>query len=276
MQDLLGDDVPVGRPESFEGPPPALQDLPQASLVAYAQRKVSDLKIVEGFKVSGRQDALAANLALQVVKTFQLDLEKARKAELKPLQDKATEINSKYTEPRTILESAENVLKGALLEFRKQEEQRAEAERLLNAAAQAREKAKLEEEARRERERAKVKAAALLHVGKEEQARAVLETAEQSAAAKERVAGMVAAPVTNLAPTKLPGTSFREPWQAEVVDTRAFLRALCESDYDLDQVVSFKQKGLNQLASMLKSRMDEVLPGSISWPNPTLAAGRAK
>jgi hypothetical protein len=276
MQDLLGDDVPVGRPESFEGPPPALQDLPQASLVAYAQRKVSDLKIVEGFKVSQRQDALAANLALQVVKTFQLDLEKARKAELAPLNEKIKDVNAKYTEPRAILESAEDVLKGALLEFRKQEEQRAEAERLLNAAAQAREKAKLEEEARRERERAKVKAAALLHVGKEEQARAVLETAEQSAAAKERVAGMVAAPVTNLAPTKLPGTSFREPWLAEVVDTRAFLRALCESDYDLDQVVSFKQKGLNQLASMLKSRMDEVLPGSISWPNPTLAAGRAK
>jgi hypothetical protein len=275
MPDLLGDDVPVGRPGSFEVPVPALQDLPQPSLVAFARRKIDDLKIVEGFKVSGRQDALAANLALQVVKTFQLDLEKARKAELRPLQDKAKEINSKYEEPGSILGKAEEVLKGALLSFKKEEEQRAEAQRLLDMAAAEREKAKLEEEARRERERASVKAAALLTVGKEEQARAVLETAEQSAAAKERVAGMVAAPVSPLSPTKLPGTAFRETWQAKVVDTRAFLRALCESDYDPEEVVAFKKLGLNKLAGMLKGKMDEVLPGSISWPADSVAA-RAK
>jgi hypothetical protein len=237
--------------------------------------EVTALAIVPDYKVTVPDEAKGASDALGKIKTLAKQLEQARKDELAPVEDQIRTINAKYTEPRDLLVNAERVLKGALLTFRQSEERRLEGERRAAEAAAVQERARLEEQARKQRAAAAAQAQKLEAQGKSERAEAAREAGELQATATEHVAQLVAAPVTASGPTKLEGTSVREVWKAKVIDPKAFLEALLASPYDLNEVVSFSQSGLNKLAGTLKGKMDTVLPGSIAWPESVVAA-RAK
>jgi hypothetical protein len=244
-------------------------------VIETVRAEVTALSIVPDFTVTSRDEALAANLALGKIKALEKQLEAARKKERSPVEEQLRDIDAKYFEPRELLYEGEKVIKLALVVFRAAESKQAAIQRQIEAEAATKEKARLEEQARKQREKAEAEAAKFRGKGQEERAQAALELGEQQAGATERIAQLVAAPVTEQAPTKLPGSAFREVWYGKVTDPRVFLAALLASPYDIDEVVSFKDAGLKKLAATLKSKMDSVLPGSISWSEDIVAA-RAK
>ena len=236
-------------------------------------RQITELAIVEGYRITSMPEAQGANEALGKVKALAKMIDAAKMAERAPLNEKLKAISAAYIPAETLLEQAETTLKGALIAFKNAEEKRLAEERRLAAEAAIAERARLEDAARKEREAAEKKAAALQAQGKDEKAQAVLQAAASSAAAKEAVASMVAAPAKPVAAPKFAGASFRKVWKAKVVNWPVFLKALADSPvYSIEEFVQANEGALNKLAASMKDRMDKAMPGTISWEEDSMGA----
>jgi hypothetical protein len=218
-------------------------------------------------------EAEAANEALGKVKTLAKQIAAAKDAERRPLNDRLKAISAQYEPAEKLLNEAETTLKFALSDFRNAETKRlAEQKRLADEAA-AKERAKLEEAARLDRERAQAKAQALIDAGKPERADAILAQAESSAAAKESVAAMVAAPSKPTAAPVFKGASFRKVWKGRVVSLEKFLAFLAQSDvYKAEEFVDVNQTALNRVATSLHERMGRAIPGTEAYEDESVGA----
>lgn len=238
-------------------------------------QRICDLQILPSYSVANAHEAQHANSALGTIKALAKELDAIKDAELRPLLEATKAVRDKYRPAEDLLAQAERVLKAALVEFQRKEAERIAAERIAAERAAAEERARLEEAARREREKAAARAAELQAAGKIERAEAVLQAAEASAAAKESVAAMVAATPPVSAPTALKGLSTRERWTGRVVNERQFLASLLQhTEIDVNEIVSFKQAGLNRLAGLYKTAAQTALPG-LSATCEHVAAARA-
>jgi uncharacterized phage infection (PIP) family protein YhgE len=240
--------------------------------IATFRSRISDLQVVENFAVATEQDAATANEQLKEVKRIGKDVEAAKRERLAPLKEQEREIRERFAPIETMLETAERTVKTALLEFMARERARADAERAAAHKKAAEERAKLEAAARAEREKREAQAARLEAQGKAERAAAVREQALIDSNAAEATAQMLATQVAPAAPTKLAGSSARQSWTGEVVDTRRALSSLlADETLDIDELVAFERGALNRLAGVYKDKLATKYPGLRGAMRETLA-----
>ena len=227
--------------------------------------RITEIGITHEYRVQSSDEALTANAQLGKIKSIGKEIEAAKDAVVRPLNEAVKAAREKFKPAEALLAQAEVVLKGALITFRNEEQKRIDEQNRQRAIAAAAEKAKLEEGARKLRYEAEAKAVKAEEAGNLERAEAIREQGEVRARANESVAQMIAAPSPPPETTKLAGLSVTEVWEGKVTDLPLFLKSLAASPYDIEDVIEVKPAGLNRLAKSLKGRLHAVLPGAVAW-----------
>lgn len=171
---------------------------------------------------------------LQAIAGRRKKIEDLRFSITRPMDEAKKRVMELFRGPTEQLERAENQIKGAMLTFRRAEDQRiarerAEAERIARAEREAAEAAQREAEAAAEAARAEAEAAiAAGDTAAAAAAAAAASEAEAAAAAAEfevELAEVAPVAVIEQPQTKAAGIGTRQNWKAEVTDLRALVIA---------------------------------------------------
>jgi len=225
---------------------------------------------------------------LAKVKALVKHVEEKRTAITGPLNQAVKAVNDLFRAPKTYLDEAESVLKGALLTYdreqqRKADEARREAERLARV-----ERERIEAEAREAARKSQVEAdaiaaeaAAAAAAGDAAKAaeleQAAISTAEAGAVEARSIqmtADLVTAapvPVASAAP-KVSGLSTRKNWKARCVDKIALVRFVAANPTFLN-LLDVNQSALNQMAKAQKDAMQ--IGGCEAYPDEVMSARAA-
>ncbi len=221
----------------------------QAATEAQGMEEVTAavLAQAEQFEIVTQEHYVESGELLTQIKSKQKALDELRRSMTRPLDDAKSRIMRLFLPAAERLGQAEDVIKGAMIGFsREQERIRQEAERVAREAA--------EKEAERLRQRAE-KARAK---GKDEKAEDLEEQAET-----------VPVPIV---PSQVPaasGVAFRTTWHAEVYDLKALVTACAKGQVAL-ALLQPNQVVLNTQARSLKKEMN--IPGVRAVPDEGVAA----
>lgn len=210
----------------------------QAATEAQGMEEVTAavLAQAEQFEIVTQEHYVQSADLLKQIKSKQKELDDLRRSMTRPLDEAKSRIMDLFRPAGERLLQAEDVLKGAMLGFtREQERLRQEAERVAREAAE-----KEAEKLRRRAEQARAK-------GKEEKAEDLEEQAET-----------VPVPIV---PSQVPSTSgvaFRTTWRAEVYDPMALVTAVAEGRAPL-ALLQPNMVVLNAQARSLKKELN--IPG---------------
>lgn len=194
------------------------------------------LALAVEFKIVTQEHYVGSADLLTQIKSKQKELDELRRSMTRPLDDAKARIMNLFRPAAERLGQAEDVLKGAMIGFtREQERIRQEAERIAREAAE-----KEAERLRRQAERARAK-------GKEERAEDLEEQAEE-----------VPVPIVPSQVPAAPGVAFRTTWRAEVHDPKALVIAVAEGHHPLT-LLQPNMVALNGLARSLKKELK--IPG---------------
>lgn len=256
----------------------------EGALVAPATAK---LELVQSMQIDSADMYQEAGLELQAIKRRAKELDAQRDGLVRPLNETVAKINALFKRPLSILGQAEAAIKGAMLTYQREEQEKAEAarrqaeeaarkerERLAQIAAAA--QAKADAEAAELRRKAEEAAAA----GKAAQAAKLASKAEsREEAGAERVAELAmqqaavsSAALPALAPVRAAGTATRTVWKAECTN-KADLIAHIAGNPQFLHLASIEQSALNQLAKATRGEMK--MPGVRFYPDQQLAARSA-
>lgn len=216
---------------------------------------------------------------LRAIKTLQKKVEDQRTSITGPLNKAVKAVNDLFRAPKEYLESAEAILKRAILTYNTEQERiRLEAQR--KAEEQARqERERLAEIERQQREdaakaeaialQAQAEAQAAAQVGdideaerKQREAQAALEQAQAAsleAQTAAQVAHIVTIPLAAPAAAKVTGISGRRTYSAQVDDLMALIQAVSEGKAPLESITA-DMKFLNAQARAYK-RAGQLFPG---------------
>lgn len=186
-------------------------------------------KLVEAanaITISDHQSLQRAADYLAENKAEQKRMEEERKDLVGPLNETVRKINAKYKPFTEALQRAEQIIKGKIGTYDREQER-----------IRQRELAEAEAKARRERERLEARAETAREKGNEEKA----ETLAMQAAST------VAAVPAETTP-KVSGASTRKVWKADVQDVRKVCQLIAEGKLP-PTLVEFKQVELNKIAS---------------------------
>jgi chromosome segregation ATPase len=202
-----------------------------------------------------------AGAELAKIKALAKSIEAERQALKAPVIDAGREIDRFFKTYLDQLANAEKSIKGAILNFdREQERIRIEAQRLADEQAR-KEREKAEAQARKEREKAEAERQRLQSIEDDRErakAMAKIEKSEAKAEAVEAMASHVVAPVIQTAAPKIQGMSKRETWSAEVTDIIKLCKAVADGIVPATAVTA-NMPYLNKRATMEKS--DMAIPG---------------
>jgi hypothetical protein len=209
--------------------PVAALTLPDST--ALTGRAQQALAFIEKFQVTDAESYQLAAEELQAIKTRANALEAQRTGITGPINKALKAINDLFRGPADLLERAEQLLKGKMLAYnREQERLAAEERRKAEEAAAAERKRLADEAAARQREAEEQQRAAA-----EAKAKGDAQAAELAAAAAQRAQAeahavattaqmVVAAPVTTIAPAKAKGITTTTKVEFEVVDLHALVK----------------------------------------------------
>jgi len=171
-----------------------------------------------------------------------------------PIKKKAHDawksITAKESEVLTPLKDAENTVKGKMLTYQRQEEEKRQAE-------QRRLQAEADERARKDRERLLKHAESLKTPEKQEEYRQAAEEVQAPVVTVQSEAPRVA------------GISTRKTWKAEVINKKAFVEAALKDD-NLLAFLEIDMSKMNKLAAATKGQIS--YPGIKFFEEQTLAS----
>lgn len=233
--------------------------LPNAGELEGAAQRM--LKMAQSFTIDSPAMYDAAAEDLRSVKTKAKQLDEQRKVITVPLDNAKKAVMDLFRKPLEYLETAENVLKRAMLDYQREEKRKADERHRI-----------AEDAARKERERLQAEAAAkaaealkLAASGHDSAA----EEAQAEALSIQAVATVVTAPPVESSTPKVSGISTTTSWKARVVDKQALIKHIAEHPECLDWV-DVKMTPINQMAKALKANMR--IPGVEAYPDEGLSA----
>ena len=212
--------------------------LDQATVEAQGMEEdtVAVLSQAEEFEIVTQEHYVLSADLLKEIKSKQKALDTLRRSMTRPLDDAKARIMDLFRPAAERLSQAEGALKGAMIDFTKeQERQRQEAERVARVAAE-----KEAERLRRRAEKAREK-------GKEEKAEELEEQAEE-----------VPVPIV---PSQVPataGVAFRTTWRAEVTNLKELVSACAKGKAPI-ALLQPNMTVLNAQARSLKKELQ--IPG---------------
>jgi hypothetical protein len=233
--------------------------------------RITSLTIVPGYEITTAEEYAAVNAQMQDLHKIAKDVEAARKAELAPLKVLVDEVRDRYAPIESLCAEFKTTAQTVLSVYARKEAERVARERAEAERKHAMERAAAEQKAREELAAAKAKALKLVEAGNTEKADAVLAAADMKATLRIEAAQLTVPQMPVV--TKLEGSRMTDRWVGSLVNTRDALTALVEDpNIDLDELVTFKQAGLNKLAAVYKDNMAAKYPGLVAIKQTTVSA----
>lgn len=231
---------------------------------AAGERAQQALAAAESRQIVTAADYEAAGTELQVIKGKAREIDEARKALVKPIDDARKAVQNFFAPPLEWLAKAEAVLKRKLVDYQNEQERIRREEQAKAEAAARRERERLEAAAREAERKAREKAAEERRAAEEAaaagraaeaaklQARAA--ATESKAAEKaeqlEQQAAAVVAPVIQREAPKVAGIKTREVWLFEITDPAAVPREYLMVDESKIRKVVNALKGDTQIGGV--------------------------
>lgn len=175
--------------------------------------------LAEQFQVSDQDEAQQAATFLTRLAREKKALDAARVALVKPHRDYVSSVNDQFKAPAAALDAADQVVRGRVLDFQREQERRRREEEL----RLAREREEAERAAREERERAEAEAAAATERQRTKAAEAATELEREIAALDDAhlIDEMLGADEARADAARREGARRRAAWETEEAAERA-------------------------------------------------------
>jgi hypothetical protein len=250
--------------------------VPMPTSAASEQARAA-LAAAEARTILTEQDYLQAGGELTAIKAKAREIDEARKALKKPIDEAAARIQAFFKGPLDFLANAEGVLKRKLVDYQAEQDRKRSEEQARADEAARKERARLQaiadEAARKAREQAAAQrkaaeeAAAAGRAAEAQRLAAAAARTEEKAAEKvetfESRAATVVAPVISREPPKVSGVQTREVWKFEVEDATQVPR----------EYLSVDEAKIRKVVGALKG--DTQIAGVRVWAEKAIAAGSA-
>lgn len=237
------------------------------------------LTFAQGLLIDSPDTNQMAGEELASIKGKLNKLDALRKSITKPMDDAKAAVMDLFRAPVATLQDAERTIKNKMLAYTSEQERIAEQRRRAAEAVAQQERDRLAAEAAETERLAQEEAAKLLESAdgpaNEEtvqQAQAVMQQAQETAAALRSSAAVMTAPIVSDAPSRASGTAVKEVWKATVDDKLKLIQHVAANPH-LVNLLDINQTALNQMAKSLKSGLN--IPGASAYPERSLSSRAA-